>query len=62
MMVFMVSIVKQGFWKGFRGMEHDLESYGLRLKFWLWKGEKDDDEMSRCYRRICTYFTTQGIH
>ena len=31
-MVFMVSRVKQGFWKGFRGMEQDLESFGLRLK------------------------------
>ena len=35
MMVFMVSRVKQGFWKGFRDREHDLESFGLRLKFWL---------------------------
>ena len=32
MMVFMVSRVKQGFWKGFRGMEQDLEIFGLRLK------------------------------
>ena len=32
MMVFMVSRVKQGFWKDFRGMEQDLESFGLRLK------------------------------
>ena len=31
-MGFMVSKVKQGFWKGFRGMEQDLESFGLRLK------------------------------
>ena len=31
MMVFMVSRVKQGFWKGFKGMEQDLESFGLRL-------------------------------
>ena len=34
-MVFMVSRVKQGFWKGFRGMEEELESFGLRLKNWL---------------------------
>ena len=32
MMVFIVSRVKQGFWKSFRGMEQDLESFGLRLK------------------------------
>ena len=31
MMVFMVSRVKQGFWKGFKGMKQDLESFGLRL-------------------------------
>ena len=59
MMVFMVSKVKQGFWKGFRGMEQDLESLGLRLEFWLWKGEREDDEMSRGDRMIGTYFTTQ---
>ena len=35
MMIFMVFRVKQSFWKGFRGMEHDLESFRLRLKFWL---------------------------
>ena len=58
MKVFMVSKVKQGFWKGFRGMEQDLESFGLRLKNWLWKGEREDDEMRRGYRRISTYFTT----
>ena len=58
MMIFMVSMVKQGF----RGMEQDLESFWLRLKFWLWKGEREDDEMRRYYRRIGTYFTTQRIH
>ena len=35
MMVFMVSRVKEGSWKGFIGMEQDLESSGLRLKNWL---------------------------
>ena len=58
MMVFMVYRVKQGFWKSFRGMEQDLESFGLRLKNWLWKCERVD-EMSRSYRRIGTYFTIQ---
>ena len=43
-------------------MELDLESFGLRLKTWLWKGEREDDEMNRGNRRIGTYFTTQGIH
>ena len=43
-------------------MEPNLESFGLRLKIWLWKGEKEENEMSRGNRRICTYFTTQGIH
>ena len=43
-------------------MKLDLESFLLRLKNWLWKGEREDDEMSRGYRRISTYFTTQGIH
>ena len=61
-MVFMVSRVKQGFWKGFRGMEQYLEIFVLRLKIWLWKGEREDDEISRGYRMIDTYFTTQGIH
>ena len=61
-MVFMVSMVKQSIWKLFRSMELDLESFQLRLKFWLWKGEREDDEMSKGYRRIETYFTTQGIH
>ena len=51
MMVFMVSRVKQCFWKDFKGMEQDLESFGLRLKFWLWKGEKDDDEMSKMLQK-----------
>ena len=62
MMGIMVSRVKKGFWKGFRGMEQDLESFGLRLKNWLWKGEREDYEMCRYYRRMGTYFTTQGIH
>ena len=35
MMFFMVFRVKQGFWKGFRGMEQDFECFGLRLKKWL---------------------------
>ena len=37
-MVFMVSRVKQSVWKGFRSMEQDLESFGLWLENWLWKG------------------------
>ena len=45
-MVFMVSRVKQNIWKSFIIMEHDLESFELRLKIWLWKGEREDDEMS----------------
>ena len=61
-MVCMVSRVKQSIWKGFRSMELDFESFRLRLKIWLWKGEREDDWMSRCNRRIGTYFTTQGIH
>ena len=55
MMIFMVSRVKQGFWKGFRGMEYDLESFGLNLKILLWKCEREDDEVSRGYKRINTY-------
>ena len=58
----MVSNVKQGFWKGCKDMKQDLKSFGLRWKNWLWKDEKEDDEMSRGYRRIYTYFTIQGIH
>ena len=60
-MVCMVSRVKQSIWKCFRSMELDLESFGLMLKIWLWKGEREDDEMSRGNRKIDTYFTTQGI-
>ena len=37
-MVFMVYRVKQSIWKGFLIMEQDLESFGLWLKNWLWKG------------------------
>ena len=58
----MVYRVKQSIWKGFRSMELDFESFRLRFKFWLWKGEREDDEMSRDNRMIGTYFTTQGIH
>ena len=36
-MVCKVSRVKQSIWKGFRSMELDLESFGLRLKIWSWK-------------------------
>ena len=61
-MVCMVSRVKQSIWKGFRSMKLDLESFGLRLKIWLWKGEREDDEMNRGNRRICTYFTTPRIY
>ena len=61
-MVFIVPRVKQSIWKCFRSMKLDLESFGLRLKNWLWKGEREDDEMSRYYRMIGTYLTTQGIH
>ena len=43
-------------------MKQDLESFGLRLKNLLWKGERKDDEMSRGCRRIDIYFATQGIH
>ena len=45
-MVFMISRVKQNIWKSFVIMKQDLESFDLRLKFWLWKGEREDDEMS----------------
>ena len=62
MMVCIVSKVKQSIWNGFRSMEQDLESFGLRLKILLWKGEREDDEISRGYRRINTYFANQGIH
>ena len=62
MMISRVYRVKQSIWKGFGSMELDLESFGLRLKIWLWKGEREENEMSRGNRRICTYFTTQGIH
>ena len=61
MMVFMVSRMKQNIWKWCRSMEQDLESLGLWLENWIWKVKREDDEMSRDYRRIETYFTTQGI-
>ena len=38
MMLFMVSRVKKSIWKCFRSMEQDLESFGLKLKNWFWKG------------------------
>ena len=55
----MVCRVKQSIWKSFRSMELDFESFRLRLKFWLWKGEREDDEMNRDNRIKGTYFTTQ---
>ena len=42
MIACMVYRVKQSIWKSFRSMEQDLESFGLRLKNWLWKGERED--------------------
>ena len=48
-MVFMVYRVKQNIWKSFIIIEQDLESFELRLKIWLWKGEREDDEMSDRY-------------
>ena len=41
MMVFMVYRVKQSIWKGFRSMEPNLESFGLRLENWIWKVKKE---------------------
>ena len=35
-------------------MEPELECFGL----WLWKGKREDDEMSGSYRMIGTYSTT----
>ena len=43
-------------------MEPGLESFRLWLKNWIWKVKREDDEMSRGYRRIGTYYTTQVIH
>ena len=51
-MVCMVSKAKQSIWKDFKIMELDLESFGLRLKICLWKGEREDTEMSRGNIRI----------
>ena len=33
----MVYKEKNGIYEGFSSMEQDLESFGLRLKIWLWK-------------------------
>ena len=30
-------IREKGIYEGFSSMEQDLKSFGLRLKFWLWK-------------------------
>ena len=48
MMVFMVFRVKKNIWKCFIIMEQDLESFRWRLKIWLWKGERENDQISRC--------------
>ena len=61
MMACMVYRVKQSIWKSFISFEQDLESFGLRLKNWLWKGEREDEEMNKGYRRIDAHFATQGI-
>ena len=43
-------------------MEPDLESFRLWLENWIWKVKREDGEMSRGYRKMNTYFATQGIH
>ena len=43
-------------------MEPKLESLGFGWIIGFVKLKKEDDEMSRGYRRIGTYFITQGIH
>ena len=62
MMIFIVPRVKQSIWKCFRSMEPDLESWGCGWRIGFGKLKKEDVEMSRGYRKIGTYFTTQGIH
>ena len=47
MKVFIVHRVKQSIMKGFRSIELDLESFGLKLKNELWKvKQKNYDGMS----------------
>ena len=60
--VSMVSRVKHSIWKGFGSMELDLESFCWGWKIGFGKLKREADEMSRGYRRISTYLTTQGIH
>ena len=62
MMVCMAYRVKQNIWMSFRSMKQDLTSFGLRLKSWLWKSKREDDEMSRGYRMIYTYCATKRNH
>ena len=40
MIVFIIPIVKQSIWKGFRSMELDSESFGLWLENLIWKVKK----------------------
>ena len=43
-------------------MKPELESFGLWLENWILKVKREDDGMSRGYKKIDTYFTTQKIH
>ena len=48
MMIFMVSRMTQSIWKGCSITEQDLESLGLWLENWIWKVNREDDEISKC--------------
>ena len=58
-MVFMVSWLNKVFGKGFKVWNHNWKVLGCDWRIGFGKIKKEDDEMSRGYRRMNTYFTTQ---
>ena len=60
----MVSRLNKVFGKGFEVWNHNCKvfGYGWIIGFGKLKKKKKDDEISRGYRMIGTYFSTQGIH
>ena len=62
MMVFIVPRMKQSIWKGLEVWNQICKVLGCGWRIGFGKLKREYDEMSRGYRRIGIYFSTQGIH
>ena len=61
-MVLMVFRLNKVFAKSFEVWNHSLNVLGYEWRIGFGKLKREDDEMNKGYRRICTYFPTKGIH